>query len=112
MVLSLDSIILFASSLGAEWLEKEVVGMVTRGDVETILWEECVPPVSFTDTSLSPRQNLLLKTLTRLPDLLSSKRGRQLHPSLYPNVYFKNLANMVHCCLKRAVDSIRGVCVM
>ena len=82
--------------------------MITRDEFVTVLWEQCVPPINSSDACLTPQQNLLLKTLTRLPDLLSSKRGNQLNPSLYPSVYFKNLANVIHCCLKRVVDSIRS----
>ena len=97
------------SSKGAVWLEHEVVKLLSDDQLERVLWEQCAPPPGHAPIShLSVQQNMLLKTLTRLPDLVSSRRGRSLNSALYPNVYYRNLANVIDCCLKKVVDSIRS----
>ena len=99
---------LLRSSSGAEWLEKEVISMMRKKQFENAIWEECAPPTNPSNGGLTIQQNMLLKTLSRLPDLVAGKRGRKLNPALYPNVYYKNLANVIQWCLKKVVDSIRG----
>ena len=97
------------SLIGAKWLEKETVKIITDETLEEIMWEQSSPTLTSAPSNpLSLTQHRLIKSLTRLPDILSNKRGRELSTELYPVSYYRRLGEAVFNCLNQIHDSLQS----
>ena len=73
------------------------------------MWEQSSPPLTSAPSNpLSLTQHKLVKSLTRLPDVISNKLGRELSTELYPVSYYKRLVEAVFNCLNRIHDSLQS----